>query len=403
MAHILAYGEQCPAAKPIIHLGATSCYVGDNTDIILQRTALMRIKRLLISLLTKLYDFADRHKALPCLAYTHFQAAQPTTMGKRAALWIADLLLDLEQLDFTLGNLKLLGCRGTTGTSASFLELFGGNPEKVKALESKIAAKMNFATGSNSPQSRVYPVSGQTYSRKVDYYTLSVLSGIAQSANKFSNDIRLLSHLKVLDEPFEKSQVGSSAMAYKRNPVRSERMAALARHVTVNALNPALTAGGQWLERTLDDSANRRIAIPEAFLAVDGILSLYLNIAAGMTIYPKVIQKHLNEELPFMATENILMYCVKKGGDRQVLHEQIRLHSIESAKNIKQNGSENDLFIRILKDETFALNESELSGIVNAQNFTGMAKEQTEEFLREVKAIIDENGDLSGVSAEIRV
>ncbi|MDR2696218.1 MAG: adenylosuccinate lyase, partial [Deltaproteobacteria bacterium] len=323
MAHIRAYGEQCPKAKPIIHLGATSCYVGDNTDIILQRSALLRIRTLLVNAVARLYAFADEHKALPCLAYTHFQAAQPTTVGKRATLWMQDLLCDLEQLEFTLSKLKLLGCKGTTGTGASFLRLFDGDHEAVKALERKIAAKMAFEA--------VYPVSGQTYTRKADYYTLSVLSGIAQSAYKFSNDIRLLSHLKEMDEPFEDGQVGSSAMAYKRNPMRSERIASLARHVTVGALNPALTSSAQWLERTLDDSANRRIAIPEAFLAVDAILLLYINIAGGLAVYPGMVEKRLREELPFMATEDLLMHCVKKGGDRQALHERIRLHAAETS------------------------------------------------------------------------
>jgi adenylosuccinate lyase len=399
MAHILAYGEQCPAAKPIIHLGATSCYVGDNTDIIVQRAALLRVKKLLVNLLAELCDFADECKALPCLAYTHFQAAQPTTLGKRATLWIQDLLLDLEQLDFTLEKLKLLGCRGTTGTSASFLQLFGGDHGKVKALEQKIAVKMGFDEGD------IYPVSGQTYSRKVDYYTLSVLSGIAQSAYKFSNDVRLMSHLKEVDEPFEEAQVGSSAMAYKRNPTRCERIAALARHVTVNAINPALTASAQWLERTLDDSANRRIAIPEAFLAVDGILALYLNIAEGMTVYPQVLQKNLNAELPFMATENILMHCVKKGGDRQVLHERIRLHSVEAAKNVKQNGGKNDLIHRITSDAafTFLLWGDDLKALLNASEFTGRAQAQTEEFLADVRKVIERNKDLLGINIEINV
>ena len=395
MAHIRAYGEQCPLAAPIIHLGATSCYVGDNTDIILQRYALTHIKKLLINAVAKLYDFADRYKMLPCLAYTHFQAAQPTTLGKRAALWLQDLLMDLDQLEFTLDKLKLLGCKGTTGTGASFLALFDGDHERVKLLEQKIAAKMGF--------DKTYPVSGQTYSRKSDYYTLSVLSGIAQSAYKFSNDIRLLSHMKEVDEPFETGQVGSSAMAYKRNPMRSERIASLARYVTVDALNPALTASAQWLERTLDDSANRRIAIPEAFLAADAILSLMINIAGGLIVYPKMVEKHLNEELPFMATENILMYCVKKGGDRQALHERIRLHSVAAAQKIKLDGEENDLIERILNDTAFGLTESEAAGILRAEQFTGRAKEQTEEFLQEVKAVLDTNKDFIGVDVRITV
>jgi adenylosuccinate lyase len=395
MAHIHAYGEQCPLAKPIIHLGATSCYVSDNTDIIQQRAALLHIRRLLINALAKLSDFAAQYKGLPCLAYTHFQAAQPTTLGKRAALWLQDLLLDLAQLDFALDNLRLPGCKGTTGTGASFLALFGGDHGKVKALEQKIAAKMGF--------SQVYAVSGQTYSRKVDYYTLSVLSGIAQSAGKFSNDIRLLSHLKECDEPFEAGQVGSSAMAYKRNPMRSERIASLARYVMAAALNPALTAGAQWLERTLDDSANRRISIPEAFMAVDAILSLMINIAGGLTVYPKMIEKHLREELPFMATENILMHCVGQGGDRQLLHERIRLHAQEAAAQIKQNGAENDLLSRILADQTFGLSEAELNGLLNAEHFTGRAQEQTEEFLAETAAILEANRELLGLDISITV
>ncbi|MCL2088672.1 MAG: adenylosuccinate lyase [Oscillospiraceae bacterium] len=395
MAHILAYGEQCPDAKPIIHLGATSCYVGDNTDIILQRSALTLVKRLLINAIKVLYEFAGKHKALPCLAYTHFQAAQPTTVGKRAALWIQDLLLDLEQLEFVIGSLKLPGCKGTTGTQASFLTLFGSDHDKVKELEQRIAAKMGFT--------ETYSVSGQTYSRKIDFYTLSVLSGIAQSACKFSNDIRLMSHTKELDEPFEESQVGSSAMAYKRNPMRSERIASLARYVMTDALNPALTAGSQWFERTLDDSANRRIAIPEAFLAVDAILSLMINIAGGMTVYPSVMEKRLAQELPFMATENILMHCVLKGGDRQELHERIRIHSIEAAKEIKQKGGENDLIARIANDSAFNVTGDELDKLLDAGQFVGRAKEQTEEFLTEVKAVLDKNEGLSYVDVKITV
>lgn len=395
MAHIRAYAEQCPCAAPIIHLGATSSFVGDNTDIILQRSALLHIKKLLVNTLLKLYEFADLHKTLPCLAYTHFQAAQPATLGKRATLWIHDLMLDLEQLDFTLGGLKLLGCKGTTGTGASFLTLFEGDHEKVKALEQKIAAKMGLE--------KVYSVSGQTYSRKVDYYILSALSGIAQSAYKFSNDIRLLSHLKEVGEPFEDAQVGSSAMAYKRNPMRSERIASLARFVIVDALNPALTASSQWLERTLDDSANRRITIPEAFLATDAILSLMINIAGGLSVYPKMIEKHFNEELPFMATENILMYCVAKGGDRQVLHERIRQNSMEVSKRIKLNDGKNDLIERILDDPVFNLTEDEMKNILRPEEFTGRAKEQTGEFLEEVKTVLDANKDLLGIDVKITV
>lgn len=395
MAHIYAYGEECPTAKPILHLGATSCYVGDNTDIILIREALHFIKKLLVNTIFHLTNFANKYKAQPTLGFTHFQSAQPTTVGKRATLWIQDLLFDLEQLDFTLDSLKLLGCRGTTGTQASFLELFDGDHQKVKALENKIGEKMGF--------NEVYSVSGQTYSRKVDYYVLSVLSGIAQSAYKFSNDIRLLSHLKEFDEPFEDKQIGSSAMAYKRNPMRSERIASLARFVIVDALNPALTASAQWFERTLDDSANKRISVPEAFLAVDAILSLYINVISGVTVYPKIIEKHLNEELPFMATENILMYCVKNGGDRQVLHEAIRQHSVEAVKQIKLNGAKNNLIKRIVEDKTFNITEKEINDIMSAENFIGRAKEQTEEFLADVQKVLDDNKQLLGVDVTIKV
>ena len=386
MAHIYAYGEQCPAAKPIIHLGATSCYVGDNTDILLMRDALLLVKKLLINAIAKLCDFAEKHTNLPTLAYTHFQSAQPTTVGKRATLWISDLMMDLEHLDFVVQSLKLLGCRGTTGTSASFLALFNGDHEKVLALEAKITQKMGFKSA--------YPVSGQTYPRKIDSFVLSVLSGIAQSTHKFSNDIRLLSHLKEFDEPFESGQVGSSAMAYKRNPMRSERIASLSRYVIVNALNPALTASTQWFERTLDDSANKRISIPEAFLAVDAILSLYINIIGGVTVYPNIIEKHLVEELPFFATENILMYCVKKGGDRQALHEAIRNHSVAAAHHIKQTGAEYDLIQRIREDKIFDLTDAELSTLLSADNFTGRAKEQAEEFLVICRKVLAENQNL---------
>ena len=388
MAHIHTYGLCCPTAKPIIHLGATSCYVGDNTDIILQRDALKRIRTLLVNAIGTLADFAEKYKALPTLAYTHFQAAQPTTVGKRATLWMQDLMMDLEHLDFTLNNLKLLGCRGTTGTGASFLELFGGDHEKVKALEKMVAEKLGFESA--------YPVSGQTYTRKVDYFTLSVLSGIAQSAMKFSGDIRLLSHLKEVDEPFEAGQVGSSAMAYKRNPMRSERITSLARYIIADTMNPAMTAGTQWLERTLDDSANRRISIPEAFLAADGILTLYINVIKGLTVYPKVIEKHLMEELPFMATENILMYCVKKGGDRQTLHEAIRRHSVDAGKTIKSEGKENDLLDRIAADPVFGLTREDIDGIISEGGFTGRAEEQTEEYLGQVREVLAVNAAAIG-------
>ncbi len=397
MAHVHAYGDCCPSAKGIIHLGATSCYVGDNTDIIQMRDGLLVIRKLLVNCIAAASSFAEKHKALPCLAFTHFQAAQPTTMGKRATLWVQDLISDLRQIEFQLSSLKLLGCKGTTGTCASFLELFEGDHEKVKRLEKLIAGKMGFK--------ECYAVSGQTYSRKVDYNVISALSGIAQSAAKFSNDIRLLSHLKEFDEPFESGQIGSSAMAYKRNPMRSERIASLSRYVMVDVLNPAITASAQWFERTLDDSANRRISIPEAFLAVDAILSLYINIISNGTVYPKVIERHLNEELPFMATENILMYCVKnKGKSRQELHESIRRHSVETAKNIKLNGGENDLLDRIAADSSFELTRGEIDAIVDINEFTGRAKEQTEEFLAEcVAPVLQKYKDLLGVDISIKV
>ncbi|MCQ2555100.1 MAG: adenylosuccinate lyase [Clostridia bacterium] len=377
MAHIYTYGLVCPDAKPIIHLGATSCYVGDNTDIILQRDALLRVRKLLLKAISELANFCEKYKELPTLAYTHFQAAQPTTVGKRAALWLQDLMMDLDHLDFVLGNLKLLGCRGTTGTSASFMELFNGDQVKVKALEKKICEKLGFE--------EAYAVAGQTYTRKVDYFSLSVLSGIAQSAMKFSGDVRLLSHMKEFDEPFESGQVGSSAMAYKRNPMRSERITSLARYVMSDELNPAFTAGTQWLERSLDDSANKRISIPEAFLAVDGILTLYINIISGLTVYPNVVKKHLMEELPFMATENILMHCVKQGGDRQALHEAIRVHSVAAGKAIKLEGCDNDLLDRIANDPVFGLTREDIDRIIEESNFTGRAKEQTEELVAYVR------------------
>ena len=383
MAHIYAYGLDCPTAKPIIHLGATSCYVGDNADVIIQRDALKKIRSMLLKAIDALADFAEKNKDLQTLAYTHFQAAQPTTLGKRACLWMQDLLLDLEQLDFVLEHQKLLGCKGTTGTGASFLELFDGDSQKVKQLEQKIAAKMGF--------SACYTVSGQTYTRKADYYLLSVLSGIAQSAQKFSGDIRLLSHLKEVEEPFESGQVGSSAMAYKRNPMRSERMSSLAKFVIADALNPAMTAGTQWLERTLDDSANRRISIPEAFLAVDGILTLYINVISGLTVYPHVMKKHLDDELPFMATENILMECVKRGGDRQTLHEAIREHSFLAGKEVKLYGKANDLLDRIAADNRFSLSRAEIDQIIENSNLCGMAKEQTESFVAQIREVLKNN------------
>ena len=397
MAHVLTFGECAPLAAPIIHLGATSCYVGDNTDIILMRSALLQIKKLLLNTISALAAFAEEHKALPTLAYTHFQAAQPTTVGKRATLWLNDLVLDLEQLEFQLHGLKLLGCKGTTGTGASFLELFEGDTSTVLALEEKIAKKMGFDA--------CVPVSGQTYSRKTDFFVLQVLSSIAQSATKFSNDIRLLSHLKEVDEPFEEKQIGSSAMAYKRNPMRSERIASLSRYVINDLQNAAFTASSQWFERTLDDSANRRLSIPEAFLAVDAVLNLYINIISGLRVYPAVVKAHLMQELPFMASENILMHCVKhKDGDRQALHEAIRVHSVAAAQVVKLEGSENDLLARISADPAFDLSEAELSALTNPESFTGMSRMQTEKYLEEIIApIIDANKDLLGYNAVIKV
>ena len=396
MAHVLTYGACCPDAKPIIHLGATSCYVGDNTDIIQMREGLWQIRRLLVNTLNALADFMEKWKGQPTLAYTHFQAAQPTTVGKRATLWAQDLLMDLEALEHQLANLKLLGCKGTTGTGASFLELFHGDAEKVKQLEQLIAKRMDF--------DGVYPVSGQTYSRKVDFNVLSVLSGIAQSAAKFSNDIRLLSHLKEFDEPFESGQIGSSAMAYKRNPMRSERIASLSRYVMCDLMNPAITAATQWFERTLDDSANRRISIPEAFLAVDAILQLYTNVISGGSPYPKVMERHLMEELPFMATENIMMDCVERGGDRQELHEAIRQHSVAVAKEMKLNGGDNDLLDRIAADDRFPMNRQELDALLDVHKFTGCAEGQTEDFLRQyVRPVLERYQDLMGVAVSINV
>lgn len=394
MAHIYTFGLACPKARPIIHLGATSCYVGDNTDIIQQKAALTLIRQKLLTAISALADFAEKHKVLSCLAYTHFQAAQPTTLGKRSTLWLQDLMMDLEHIDFVLGNLKLLGCRGTTGTGASFLELFDGDHEKVKKLEALIAKKMGFDCA--------YAVSGQTYTRKVDYFTLSALSGIAQSAHKFSNDIRLMSHLKEVDEPFEAGQVGSSAMAYKRNPMRSERIASLARYVIADTMNPAMTASEQWFERTLDDSANRRISIPEAFLAVDGILTLVINIVEGMTVYPGMINRHLMDELPFIATENILMYSVKKGGDRQTLHEAIRRHSVAAAKAIKESGADNDLIDRIAADPVFNITKDEILKIIDEGGFTGRAKEQTEEYVAAVREVL-KSYEIGEVDASVSV
>lgn len=397
MAHVHTFGDACPNAAGIIHLGATSCYVGDNTDIILMHEALQHIKNLLLNTVEALSGFAMEHKALPTLAYTHFQAAQPTTVGKRACLWLNDLMFDIEQIDFQLSSMKLLGCKGATGTGASFLELFEGDEKKVELLEQKIAEKIDFP--------KCQSVSGQTYTRKADFAVLQVLSGIAQSAAKFSNDIRLLSHLKEVDEPFEKKQIGSSAMAYKRNPMRSERIASLARYVMCDLQNTAITASAQWFERTLDDSANKRIAVPEAFLAVDAILNLYINIVRGMKIYPAVMKKHLDEELPFMATENILMYCVKeKGGDRQVLHEAIRRHSVLAAEQVKLYGKENDLLERIRSDESFKLSAEEMDSLLKPEKFTGMAEYQCEKYIMDtVLPLLQENKNRSSVDAQINV
>ena len=397
MAHVHTFAACCPAAAPIIHLGATSCYVGDNTDVINMRDALLLIRRKLLGTMAALADFAEKNKDLPTLAFTHFQAAQPTTVGKRACLWLQDLEMDLAQIDFALSRLKLLGCKGTTGTAASFLALFDGDAEKVHRLEELIAQKMDFPS--------CQPVSGQTYSRKQDFAVLQVLSGIAQSASKFAGDIRLLSHLKELEEPFESGQIGSSAMAYKRNPMRSERIASLARYVICDLQNAAFTAASQWLERTLDDSANRRIAIPEAFLACDGILNLYGNIISGLRLFPAVMEKHLTEELPFLATENILMYCVKeKGGDRQQLHESIRLHAIAAAEQVKLYGKENDLLHRLADNAAFALSERELKELTDPAGFTGLAEEQCEQYLREeIRPLLAVNSSSIQEAEEIRV
>lgn len=396
MAHVHTYGELCPKAKPIIHLGATSCYVCDNTDIIQMREGLLQIRKLLINALSALCDFAEENKGVATLAYTHFQAAQPTTVGKRATLWMQDLMLDLERLDFELGNLKLLGCKGTTGTNASFLELFGGDVEKACSVEKKIADKMGF--------SACMPVSGQTYTRKVDSFVLNVLSGIAQSASKMATDIRLLAHMKEFDEPFESNQIGSSAMAYKRNPMRCERICSLARYVICDTQNTAVTAATQWLERTLDDSANRRISIPEAFLAIDAILQLIINVVRGGRIYPRVMEKHLSEELPFIASENILMDAVNRGGDRQELHEAIRQYSQKAAAKVKLEGGDNDLLESLMEDPRFALTEESLKDILDVRKFIGCAPEQTEDFVnRLVRPILKENSELLGASAEVRV
>ena len=396
MAHIYTYGDSCPTARGIIHLGATSCYVTDNADTLLMKEGLEAVKALLVNAIKAVYDFADKYKSLPVLAYTHFQAAQPTTLGKRATLWLNDLAEDYKRVEWEIENLKFFGCKGTTGTGASFLQLFG-DEEKVFELEKLIAKKFGFK--------KIVPVSGQTYSRKTDSFILNVLSGIAQSAAKFSSDIRLMCHMKEVDEPFETKQIGSSAMAYKKNPMRSERIASLARYVMVDALNPAITEAQQWLERTLDDSANKRISVPEAFLATSGILNLYVNVISGLNVYPKVIKKNLDAELPFMATENILMYLVEeKGFDRQWTHEKIRVHSIEAGYNVKVNGGDNDLIDRLLKDDELKLTREEIDKIFDAKGFCGLAEKQTEKFLSEVKnEIIDKNAGLLGLKAEVNV
>lgn len=396
MSHVFAYGEQCPLAKPIIHLGATSCYVGDNTDIIIMDEAMRLIKKKLINLILELSKFAKEYKDLPTLAFTHFQPAQPTTVGKRATLWMQDLMLDLEEVDFVLSHTKLLGCKGTTGTQASFLELFDGDHEKCKELDRKIAEKMGY--------DKCFAVSGQTYPRKIDSRVLNVLSEIAQSAYKFSNDIRLLQHLKQIEEPFEKSQIGSSAMAYKRNPMRSERIGSLARYIITDALNPAITAATQWFERTLDDSANKRISVPEAFLATDAVLSLYINVVDGLVVYPKVINRQFMSEIPFMATENIMMDAVKRGGDRQELHEKIRVYSMEAGKNVKVEGKENNLPELIAADPAFAMTKEEILDLLKPENFVGRAPQQVEDFLKEqIEPVLEANKDLIGVEVEINV
>lgn len=396
MSHVYAYGLQCPKAKGIIHLGATSCYVGDNTDLIIMTEALKLIRKKLINVISNLADFAEEHKAQPTLGFTHFQPAQPTTVGKRATLWLQDLLMDLEDLDHILDSMKLLGSKGTTGTQASFLELFDGDHEKCRELDRKIAQKMGFEG--------CYPVSGQTYSRKVDSRVLSVLAGIAQSAHKFSNDIRLLQHLKEVEEPFEKNQIGSSAMAYKRNPMRSERIASLSDYVMADALNPAIVASTQWFERTLDDSANKRISVPEAFLAIDGILDLYLNVVDGLVVYDKVIYQHFMKEIPFMATENIMMDAVKRGGNRQELHEKIREYSMIAGEQVKKYGNENNLVELIACDSAFGMTREEIEALLDPKNFVGRAPEQTAEFLAEqIQPILDANKDILGVKAEINV
>ena len=396
MSHVYAYGVQCPKAKGIIHLGATSCYVGDNTDIIVMTEALALVRKKLVNVIAELAKFADRYKDQPTLAFTHFQPAQPTTVGKRATLWLHELVMDLEDLDYVAGSIRLLGSKGTTGTQASFLELFDGDMDKVRKLDPMIAEKLGYPG--------CYPVSGQTYSRKVDSRVLNILAGIAQSAHKFSNDIRLLQHLKEIEEPFEKSQIGSSAMAYNRNPMRSERIASLSNYVMSDVMNPMLVASTQWFERTLDDSANKRLSIPEGFLAIDGILDLYLNVVDGLVVYPKVIEKHMMAELPFMATENIMMDAVKAGGDRQELHERIRELSMEAGRNVKENGMDNNLLELIAADPAFNLSLDELKQNMDPKKYVGCAPAQVEIYLDEViRPLLSANQDVLGMTAEINV
>ena len=397
MSHVYAYGKPCPKAAGIIHLGATSCYVGDNTDIIIMRDALRLIRKKLINVIAQLTDFADRYKSLPTLAFTHFQPAQPTTVGKRASLWINEFVMDLEDLDYVLASLKLLGSKGTTGTQASFLELFDGDQETIDKIDPMIAQKMGFSS--------CYPVSGQTYSRKVDTRVINILAGIAASATKMTNDIRMLQHMKEVEEPFEKSQIGSSAMAYKRNPMRSERIASLSRYIIADALNPAITSATQWFERTLDDSANKRLSIPEGFLACDGVLDLCINVVDGLVVYPKVIEKHLRAELPFMATENIMMDAVKNGGNRQELHERIRQLSMEAGRTVKVEGKDNNLLELIAADKkTFGMDLSDLESHMEGIRYVGRAPRQVEVYLRDtVRPILDANEDLLGLTAEINV
>lgn len=396
MSHVYAYGLQCPKAKPIIHLGATSCYVGDNTDIIIMREGLRLVQKKLVNVIAQLAAFAEKYKDLPTLAFTHFQPAQPTTVGKRATLWTQEFMMDLEDLEYVLSTLKLLGSKGTTGTQASFLELFDGDHEKIDRIDPMIAEKMGFEA--------CYPVSGQTYSRKVDTRVCNILAGIAASAHKMSNDIRLLQHLKEVEEPFEKTQIGSSAMAYKRNPMRSERIASLSRYVMVDALNPAVTSAVQWFERTLDDSANKRLSVAEAFLATDGILDLCLNVTDGLKVYPKVIEKHLLAELPFMATENIMMDAVKAGGDRQEMHEKIRTLSMEAGRHVKEEGRENDLLELIAADPAFGLKLDDLKKSMDPSKYTGRSAYQVDRFVKEcVQPVLDTHKDMIGMKAEINV